>query len=112
MKFSEYETVNPGQDFDDHEIELFDPPEGAVTGDEVRRPNVAAETSEQAIHAVVNGDPLSIIGSRTPGSRAGRTSGEPLSTTGSRTLGSRASRTNCGTDKVVEVPREKSPSLL
>lgn len=89
MKFSEYETVNPGQDFDDHEMELFDPPAEAVTGEEVRRPNVAAETSEQAIQAVISGDPLSI--------------------SGSRTTGSRASRANGGLDDVVEIEKEKKP---
>jgi len=43
MKFSEYETVNPGQDFDDHEAELFHPPASPVTKEEVQRPNVACE---------------------------------------------------------------------
>lgn len=94
MKFSEYETVNPGQDFDDHEMELFDPPAEAVTSDEVRRPNVAAETSEQVIQAVVGGAPLSMSPSRTTGSRASRTIG--------------------GIDEVIEIDKEvkeKSPSM-
>lgn len=87
MKFSEYETVNPGQDFDDHEMELFDPPAEAVTGEEVRRPNVAAETSEQAIQAVISGEPLNMSGSRGTSSRASRVIG--------------------GLDEVIEVEREE-----
>lgn len=71
MKFSEYETVNPGQDFDDHEIELFHPPTQAVTREEVQRPNVAAETSEQVLQAVISGEPLHTDASRT-GSRTSR----------------------------------------
>lgn len=71
MKFSEYETVNPGQDFDDHEMELFDPPQEAVTSEEVRRPNVAAGTSEQAIQAVLSREPMSMVESRS-GSRPSR----------------------------------------
>lgn len=70
MKFSEYETVNPGQDFDDHEIELFHPPRQPVTKEEVQRPNVAAETSEQVLQAVVSGSPLSSSGSRTSKSQS------------------------------------------
>jgi aquaporin related protein len=59
MKFSEYETVNPGQDFDDHEIELFHPPKEPVTKEEVQRPNVQAETGEQMLASLASGEPLS-----------------------------------------------------
>jgi aquaporin rerated protein, other eukaryote len=45
MKFGEYETVNPGQDFNDHEAEVFHPPSNPVTAEEVARPNVAAESA-------------------------------------------------------------------
>jgi len=60
MKFGEYETANPGQDFDDHEAELFVPPTDAVTKEEVQRPNVAAEVAV----AAESGSPLINMGSR------------------------------------------------
>jgi aquaporin related protein len=63
MKYGEYQTVNPAQDFDDHEAELFHPPENAVTKEEVQRPNVAAETAEEVVQQVVSGEPLRSIGS-------------------------------------------------
>jgi len=47
LKFGEYQTANPGQDFDDHEAELFHPPPDAATAEEVQRPNVAAEVIEK-----------------------------------------------------------------
>jgi hypothetical protein len=49
VKIVEYETVNPGQDFDDHEAALFKPPEDAETADQVERPNVAAMAVEEAV---------------------------------------------------------------
>jgi aquaporin related protein len=44
LKFLEFSTANPGQDFDDLEDELFQPAsdEHAATAEDVRRPNVAA----------------------------------------------------------------------
>lgn len=48
----EYQTVNPGQDFDDHEAALFKPPEDAGFAAEVERPNVAAAAMEQALKGV------------------------------------------------------------
>ncbi|EAT87291.1 hypothetical protein HBI56_170120 [Parastagonospora nodorum] len=51
VKIVEYETVNPGQDFDDHEAAAFQPPENAETAEEVGRPNVAAIALEEAIRA-------------------------------------------------------------
>ena len=49
MKFTEYETVNPGQDFNDHEIRMFSSPADAVTAGEVQRPNVSATAAEQVL---------------------------------------------------------------
>jgi len=43
IKALEYETANPGQDFDDQENEIFKPSEDPSSAEEVRRPNVAAE---------------------------------------------------------------------
>jgi len=57
MKFAEYETVNPGQDFDDHEAEIFEPPPNPVTREDVHRPNVALETAEEMVQAVMSGEP-------------------------------------------------------
>ncbi|KAH9865742.1 hypothetical protein J1614_009329 [Plenodomus biglobosus] len=45
----EYQTINPGQDFDDHEAALFKPPEDPAFAAEVERPNVAAVAMEQAL---------------------------------------------------------------
>ena len=55
VKIVEYETVNPGQDFDDHEAAAFQPPENAETAEEVGRPNVAAIALEEAIRAANTG---------------------------------------------------------
>lgn len=52
VKSVEYETVNPGQDFDDHEAALFHPPDVPTSPDEVGRPNVAAITAERAVRLV------------------------------------------------------------
>ncbi|KAF1921862.1 aquaporin-like protein [Ampelomyces quisqualis] len=49
VKIVEYETVNPGQDFDDHEAALFKPPEDAETASQVERPNVAAIAAQEAV---------------------------------------------------------------
>ncbi|CAI6338315.1 unnamed protein product [Periconia digitata] len=49
VKLVDYETVNPGQDFDDHEAALFNPPEDAENAEQVQRPNVAAITAQQAV---------------------------------------------------------------
>lgn len=43
IKYFEYETANPGQDFDEQEHELFNPSENPASRSEVRRPNAAAE---------------------------------------------------------------------
>jgi aquaporin related protein len=55
VKIVEYQTVNPGQDFDDHEAAAFQPPEDAETADQVERPNVAAIALEEAIRAANTG---------------------------------------------------------
>ncbi len=47
----EYQTVNPGQDFDDHEAALFDPPEHPESAEQVERPNVAAAAVEEALRS-------------------------------------------------------------
>ena len=47
MKFLEYETANPGQDFDDQEAALFNPPVKAITAADVRRPFVVAPVDTQ-----------------------------------------------------------------
>ncbi|KAF2872783.1 aquaporin-like protein [Massariosphaeria phaeospora] len=49
VKSVEYQTVNPGQDFDDHEAALFQPPEHPEFAQQVERPNVAAIAAEEAI---------------------------------------------------------------
>jgi aquaporin related protein len=49
VKSVEYQTVNPGQDFDEHEAELFQPPEDPETAEQVERPNVAAAAMQDAI---------------------------------------------------------------
>jgi len=51
VKIVEYETVNPGQDFDDHEAAAFRPPENAEIAEQVERPNVAAMAVEEAVRA-------------------------------------------------------------
>jgi len=51
MKYSDYETVNPGQDFNEEETEHFKPPEDAETADDVKRPNPTALAAQQAIQA-------------------------------------------------------------
>lgn len=61
MKYSEYETANPGQDFDDQEHELFEPDPDAVKGDDVARPNVAAETAGTIVEQIAAGADLSEI---------------------------------------------------
>ncbi|TKA76123.1 hypothetical protein B0A49_03671 [Cryomyces minteri] len=58
LKFGEYETVNPGQDFNDQEAEMFDPPEDPASAEEVQRPNPIAAAAEdivsQAAQEIVN----------------------------------------------------------
>lgn len=49
VKSVEYQTVNPGQDFDEHEAELFKPPEDPENAEQVERPNVAAAAVEEAL---------------------------------------------------------------
>ncbi|KAL1597363.1 Aquaporin-1 [Nothophoma quercina] len=54
IKMVEYQTVNPGQDFDDHEDALFKPPSNPETAEEVERPNVAAIAAQEAVRAASN----------------------------------------------------------
>jgi hypothetical protein len=45
IKYLEYETANPGQDFDEQEEELFNRPANPTSASQVKRPNPAAELS-------------------------------------------------------------------
>ncbi|KAK4986227.1 Aquaporin-1 [Elasticomyces elasticus] len=49
LKLGEYQTVNPGQDFNDQEAELFEPPEDAACAEEVHRPNPTARVAEDIV---------------------------------------------------------------
>jgi len=51
VKSVEYQTVNPGQDFDDHEAKLFEPPINPRSAAQVQRPDVAAIAAADAIRA-------------------------------------------------------------
>ncbi|KAK3062550.1 hypothetical protein LTS18_003836 [Coniosporium uncinatum] len=46
VKVLEYETANPGQDFNDKEAEVFHPDEDPASAADVRRPNVAVGESD------------------------------------------------------------------
>jgi hypothetical protein len=46
IKVLEYETANPGQDFDDKETEVFHPDEDPSSAEDVRRPNIAIGPSD------------------------------------------------------------------
>jgi aquaporin related protein len=52
VKSVEYETVNPGQDFDDHEAALFDPPDDPDSKEQVARPNAAAIAAQEAVRVM------------------------------------------------------------
>ncbi|KAF2127377.1 aquaporin-like protein [Dothidotthia symphoricarpi CBS 119687] len=52
VKMAEYETVNPGQDFDDHEAALFHPPSHPSSAGQVERPNVAAMAVVEAMRSI------------------------------------------------------------
>lgn len=49
MKVLEYETANPGQDFNDKEAEVFNPDEDTARAADVARPNVAVGRSEYVV---------------------------------------------------------------
>ncbi|CBX92817.1 hypothetical protein LEMA_P055230.1 [Plenodomus lingam JN3] len=65
----EYQTINPGQDFDDHEAALFKPPEDPGFAAEVERPNVAAVAMQQALKHVASfsNEPASSSGEQAQG---------------------------------------------
>lgn len=65
VKMVEYQTVNPGQDFDDHEAALFKPPSNPSSATQVERPNVAAIAAEEAVR----------MASRSSGSGSGHLEG-------------------------------------
>lgn len=86
MKVAEYETVNPGQDFNEQEDELFQPPEDPASADEVSRPNVTAavaaqvadQVSQDVVERISSGSPEAF--NRIPSSRSEAykvTSGSP-----------------------------------
>ncbi|KIW08896.1 uncharacterized protein PV09_00818 [Verruconis gallopava] len=70
MKYGEYRTANPGQDFDDHEAELFDLPTTAATAEDVARPNVSAVAVQRSIESPATGSTLSPAYSGVPLSTA------------------------------------------
>lgn len=47
MKSLEYKTVNPGQDFNDQEDKLFQPPEDPSTAEQVETPNVTVPMADR-----------------------------------------------------------------
>ncbi|KAJ9618319.1 Aquaporin-1 [Taxawa tesnikishii (nom. ined.)] len=49
LKFGEYETANPGQDFNEHEEEAFTAPSDPVLAEEVERPNTVAIETQAAV---------------------------------------------------------------
>lgn len=53
MKLGDYETVNPGQDFNEEEADLFKPPTDAETADDVRRPNPTVVAAQRAVQSAV-----------------------------------------------------------
>lgn len=55
VKAVDYETVNPGQDFDDHEAALFDPPDNPDDPEQVRRP-VVPPISPVTQHSDLSGE--------------------------------------------------------
>jgi aquaporin related protein len=74
VKVVEYQTVNPGQDFDDHEAAAFHPPEDAEVAEQVERPNVAAIAVEEAIQKARSDESVpsrSGVGSRGDGGEGG-----------------------------------------
>ena len=103
VNLTHHRTVNPGQDFDDHEDELFAPPEKAVTAEDVARPNVQAATTELALDNVISGGGVS--------SPSG--TGVPLGAIGSRSLTSagqaerRSHSLTVGGDSVDEKSKER-----
>ncbi|EMD68343.1 hypothetical protein GGP41_003442 [Bipolaris sorokiniana] len=50
VKAMDYETVNPGQDFDDHEAAAFQCPDNPHSRDQVSRPIVARQLMRQGTH--------------------------------------------------------------
>ena len=53
VKSVEYQTVNPGQDFDDHEAAHFHPPDDPESKEQVEMPNVAAIEAREAVEEAV-----------------------------------------------------------
>jgi aquaporin related protein len=100
MKLSDYETVNPGQDFNDEEAELFKPPTDAETAEDVRRPNATVERTRNVVQAAVQEAVQETVRAISP--EVGRKSGDgrPMS---SGTVGSgRSTRSGFGALEVGE----------
>jgi aquaporin related protein len=55
IKYLEYETVNPGQDFDEHEHSLFNPSQDPASPAEVRRPNITAYYTSSTVASLEGG---------------------------------------------------------
>ena len=72
LKFSEYETTNPGQDFNDQEEKMFDAPDDPVTADDVARPNPTAIHAEQAMAQATQEIVRNLSNSRSSLSETGR----------------------------------------
>lgn len=49
LKFGEYETANPGQDFNEQERMMFHAPSDPVLAEDVARPNTTAIEAERAV---------------------------------------------------------------
>lgn len=67
VKTLEYETANPGQDFNDKEAEVFNPDENPARASDVARPNIALGTpdfvaDQQGLRSPTDGE-LSRLGS-------------------------------------------------
>lgn len=82
VKSVEYQTVNPGQDFDDHEAALFKPPSNPESAREVARPNVAAIAVEEAVRAASQSSGPASPSSGRMGGIDHRLSGENIDRTG------------------------------
>jgi aquaporin related protein len=68
IKYLKYETVNPGQDFDEHEHGLFNPGQDPTSPVEVRRPNMVAYYTSTTL-ASLEGGQMAASAASPPGSK-------------------------------------------
>jgi aquaporin rerated protein, other eukaryote len=68
IKYLEYETVNPGQDFDEHEHRLFNPGQDSASSVAVRRPNITAYHTSTTL-ASLEGGRVAASAASPPGSK-------------------------------------------